>query len=449
MASRLKRLNIARIMMMDRGLGYTLYYAGLRLLGQRPVQPYELPASAQARGPGSLPTDPLLGLRFVNPSPFASKPAPARLNGQRTINWLIPNFGVGSGGHLNIFRFIGFLEQLGWHCRVVLVGSHPHTNSQAVEDSIRQHFLPIEARVYLRPEDMPPADIGIATSWETAYPLRDWQSCQVKAYFVQDYECEFFAKSSYSMFAEDTYRFGFVGLTAGGWLAETLLAQYGMRTYPFGFSYDKSLYQSNTLRRKTRRLFYYARPPTPRRGFELGLLVLEKVAKALPDVEIVTAGWDLSTFDLSFKHKDLGILPLEELPALYNSCDVCLVISLTNLSLMPLELFACGCSVVSNRLPCVTWCLTDDIAELADTNAEALAQACLRMLEDDDHRWQKVEKAYAFAMQTDWAQEAQALGSVLTDLLRESTTQTVTRQPQARLDADPRAAQVLPHEERP
>ena len=239
MASRLKRLNIARIMMMDRGLGYTLYYAGLRLLGQRPVQPYELPASAQARGPGSLPTDPLRGLRFVNRSPFASKPAPARLNGQRTINWLIPNFGVGSGGHLNIFRFIGFLEQLGWHCRVVLVGPHQHTNSQAVEDSIRQHFLPIEARVYLRPEDMPPADIGIATSWETAYPLRDWQSCQVKAYFVQDYECEFFAKSSYSMFAEDTYRFGFVGLTAGGWLAETLRAQYGMRTYPFGFSYDK------------------------------------------------------------------------------------------------------------------------------------------------------------------------------------------------------------------
>ena len=173
------------------------------------------------------------------------------------------------------------------------------------------------------------------------------------------------------------------------------------------------------------------------------------MAKALPDVEIVTAGWDLSTFDLSFKHKDLGILPLEELPALYNSCDVCLVISLTNLSLMPLELFACGCSVVSNRLPCVTWCLSDDIAELADTNAEALAQACLRMLEDDNHRWQKVEKAYAFAMQTDWAQEAQALGSVLTDLLRESTTQTVTRQPQTRPDADPRAAQVLPHEERP
>lgn len=422
MASLFKRLNIARIMIMDRGLGYTLYYAGLRLLGQRPVQPYEPPASLQTKGLSSLPIDPLAGLRFVTPSPFASKQTLASSSSQRTINWLIPNFGVGSGGHLNIFRFVGFLEQQGWRCRIVLVGSHPHTNSQAVEDSIRQYFLPIEARVYLRPEDMPAADIGIATSWETAYPLRDWQSCRVKAYFVQDYECEFFAKSSYAMFAEGTYRFGFVGLTAGGWLAETLQQQYGMRTYPFGFSYDKSLYQTNNLRRKTRRLFYYARPPTPRRGFELGLLVLEKVAKALPDVEIVTAGWDLSSFELSFNHKDLGILPLEELPALYNSCDVCLVISLTNLSLMPLELFACGCSVVSNRLPCVTWCLSDDIAELADTNAEALSEACLRMLEDDDHRWKKAEKAYDFAMQTDWGREAQALGGVLTNLLAETSS---------------------------
>ena len=97
MASLLKRLHIARIMIMDRGLGYTLYYAGLRLLGQRPVQPYEPPASLQTRGLSSLHIDPLAGLRFVTPSPFESKPAPAGLSSQRTINWLIPNFGVGSG----------------------------------------------------------------------------------------------------------------------------------------------------------------------------------------------------------------------------------------------------------------------------------------------------------------------------------------------------------------
>lgn len=432
MASLRKRLNIARIMIMDRGLGYTLYYTGLRLLGQRPLQPYEPPLAGPSKGLSSLPQDPLVGVRFVLPAPFHSKPNPLQAHKAvsnrsesakpPTINWLIPNFGIGSGGHLNIFRFIGFLEQQGWRCRVVLVGSHPHTNSQAVEDSIREHFLPIDARVYLHPKDMPEADVGIATSWETAYPLRDWQSCRLKAYFVQDYEPDFFSKSSYAMFAEQTYRFGFIGLTAGGWLASTLKNQYGMQTYPFGFSYDKALYRTDTLRRKTRRLFYYARPPTPRRGFELGLLVLEKVAQAMPEVEIVTAGWDLSSFALSFKHKDLGTLALSELPDLYNSCDVCLVISLTNMSLMPLELFACGCTVVSNRLPCVTWCLDDTVAELAETEPEALTKACIKMLSDDTYRWEKAEKAHAFAMQTDWAEEANRLGQTLSRLLNEEAT---------------------------
>lgn len=425
MASPFKRLSIARIMLTDRGLGYTLYYAALRLVGRRPDQPYELPLAVNASRGGSIEKhDPLAHVRYVVSQPFRSQPGAAIVSSSRTINWLIPNFGVGSGGHLNIFRFIGFLEQQGWRCRVILVGPHPHTNSQAVEDSIREHFLPIEARVYLRPKDMPAADIGIATSWETAYPLRDWESCKVKAYFVQDFECDFFPRSSYSIFAEETYRFGFVGLTAGGWLAETLHNNYGMRTHAFSFSYDKLIYKTGELRRKTRRLFYYARPPTPRRGFELGLLVLEKVAKVMPEVEIVTAGWDLSNYSLPFKHKDLGILPLEELPDLYNSCDVCLVISLTNMSLMPLELFACGCSVVSNRLPCVTWCLNDTVAELADTNPEALAEACLKMLSDDDYRWAKVQSAYEFAMATDWAREAEKLGAVLSELLKEMAIKT-------------------------
>lgn len=426
MASLLKRLNIARIMLMDRGLGYTFYYGTLRLLGRRPRQHYEVPRSIHSHNSGlNEPQDPLASLRFVSAQPFRSRQGLGVESASRTINWLIPNFGVGSGGHLNIFRFIGFLEQQAWRCRVVLIGPHPHTNSQAVEDSIREHFLPIEARVYLRPQDMPAADIGVATSWETAYPLRDWQSCKVKAYFVQDFESDFFPKSSYSVFAEETYRFGFVGLTAGTWLADTLREQFGMRTHAFNFSYDKSLYQTSQLRRKTGRLFYYARPPTPRRGFELGLLVLEKVAKAMPEVEIVTAGWDLSSYALSFKHKDLRILPLEELPDLYNSCDVCLVISLTNMSLMPLELFACGCAVVSNRLPCVTWCLNDTIAELAETNADALAEACVKMLNDDNYRWSKSQAAYDFAMASDWACEAKKLGDVLMNLLEEDEAKEI------------------------
>lgn len=40
----------------------------------------------------------------------------------KTINWFIPAVGKGSGGHLNIFRFIKNLEALGFESRIVIVG---------------------------------------------------------------------------------------------------------------------------------------------------------------------------------------------------------------------------------------------------------------------------------------------------------------------------------------
>jgi len=376
-----------------------------------------------------VPSDPLQSLRFIRPSPFASTITPAA---PKTINWLIPNFGIGSGGHLNIFRFIWHLERLGWRCHLAIVGAHQWPSPHAAEEVIRLHFLPIEARVYLRPEDMPASEIGVATSWETAYPLRDWQSCHVKAYFVQDLEYEFFPKSSYSAFAEQTYTFGFYGITAGTWLSDTLRSNYGGRASAFSFSYDKHLYKrlapvsAGAQKSPPRqRLLYYARPPTPRRGFELGLMVLEQVSALMPSVEIVTAGWDLSGFKLHFPHTDLGTLPLKKLCALYNSCDAALVISFTNMSLMPLELAACGCVVVSNKAPCVTWGLNDSIAELAEPTVEDLTQACLRILSDTELRKKKSDAAFAFAQSTDWATEADKLNSIFTSLLQDTPLRAV------------------------
>ena len=33
----------------------------------------------------------------------------------KILNWIIPEMGKGSGGHLNIFRFISNLENMGFH----------------------------------------------------------------------------------------------------------------------------------------------------------------------------------------------------------------------------------------------------------------------------------------------------------------------------------------------
>lgn len=94
-------------------------------------------------------------------------------------------------------------------------------------------------------------------------------------YFVQDFEPEFSQKSSSYFFAENTYKFGFVGITAGSWLSKKLSKDYKMECYDYGFSYDKKNYTSLYLKNDgIIRIGLYARYHTPRRLFELYVLAL-------------------------------------------------------------------------------------------------------------------------------------------------------------------------------
>jgi glycosyltransferase involved in cell wall biosynthesis len=334
-----------------------------------------------------------------------NSPIPAR-----TLNWVIPDFGLGSGGHLNIFRMILHLEQLGYESRIVIVGPSAHKDADSARRLIRQHFIPVAAAVSLDEASLRPAEFTIATEWRTAYSVRRFNNTRHKVYFIQDMEPYFFARGSDYVLAEATYRFGFTGITAGPWLAEQAHSRYGMSAYPFGFSYEKDRYRQQPRRPGPRRVFFYARPVTPRRGFELGLLALARVHKAQPDIEFVLAGWDCSAYAVPFPYLNAGIVALDDLSDLYNQCDVALVLSFTNISLLPLELMACGCPVVSNRGPNVEWMLVDgETALLAEPKPDALAEAILRVVNDAALRARLAASGLAYARATDWALEAEKI----------------------------------------
>ncbi len=57
----------------------------------------------------------------------------------------------------------------------------------------------------------------------------------------------------------------------------------------------------------------------------------------MPEIEVVFAGWDVSGYEIPFKHRNLGIVTPQVLADSYAICDMCLVISNTNLSLVPFE----------------------------------------------------------------------------------------------------------------
>ncbi len=269
---------------------------------------------------------------------------------QLTFNWLMPPPGKGSGGHHNIFRFIKFLEEAGHTNNIYLYvdGAHgPIADVFSVMDSYPD-VKATPGMQWLDKKGMKPADGIFATSWETAYASFNSPLHAKRFYFVQDFEPYFYPVGGMYALAENTYKFGFYGTTAGGWLAKKLKADYGMQTDYFDFSSDAKLYSYiNTGERKE--IFCYVRPYTERRGFEIAIMTLDLFHQKHPDYTINLAGWDVSEYDLKFPYNNLKTLELHELNGLYNKCAAGLVLSFTNMSLLPLELMGSGAIPVVNE----------------------------------------------------------------------------------------------------
>jgi glycosyltransferase involved in cell wall biosynthesis len=73
--------------------------------------------------------------------------------------------------------------------------------------------------------------------------------------------------------------------------------------------------------------------------------------------------------------------------------------------MLPLELMACGCAVVSNHGANVEWLLTEETTQFAAPTPESLAEATLTLLHDEKLHARKVAAGLAFAQRTDWISE--------------------------------------------
>lgn len=357
--------------------------------------------------------------RFLKFTPQIQQPDDSLNNSEQTINWYIPPIGKGSGGHLNIFRFMQHLENQGFTNRVIIVEDDSNLSVAKVKSTILEWFSLDNVDVYYINAPIPSAAVSIATSWQTAYAVNNIGAKTHKCYFVQDYEPWFYPAGTEYALAEQTYRFGFHGFTAGSWLSSLLEEQFGMQATALGFSYDRALYKpcSTPERGAAKRVFFYVRPPTARRAFDLGVMVLAELAKRIPDLTVVMAGWDVHHYALPFACEHAGLQNPDQLAKLYSSCDAALVLSMTNLSLLPLEIMACGVPVVSNRADYTEWLLNDDIAMLAEPTVDALAGALEKVLLAPELSLRIRENAFAFAASASWATEGDKMARRLQYIL--------------------------------
>ena len=348
--------------------------------------------------------------------PFSQKEFEAHKDDEvKILNWIIPEMGKGSGGHLNIFRFISNLENMGFHSRIYLYLTRNYRDNIAVKDFLRENFPILDHRVeaYWDVKFAKYAHATIATSWQTAYFVKNFQNTISKFYFVQDYEPFFYALGSEAQFAKATYGFGFRGITAGDWLKEKLAAEFGMTTDSFSFSYDRDIYKPMRKKSKKQRVFFYARPVTQRRDFEMGVLALDLLCKKMPEVEVIFAGWDISVYKIPFQHQNLGIVSVDKLSAIYSQCDLCFVLSNTNLSLLPLEVMGSNSVAVCSTGANSTWLVNKDNSVLVDYNPRHIAETMEYYLKHEDELDRIRKNGLKFAAGTSWEMEAAKVKAAL------------------------------------
>lgn len=312
---------------------------------------------------------------WSEPAPWQRTPR-AVVNEKLSTAWIMNPPGESSGGHQTIFRSIRYLEQAGHRATVQLYHGADHAiDARYIEALVKERgsYTRVDAPFQAYSGVPDDTDVIVATGWETAYPAYRDPSTARRLYFVQDFEPAFYPVGSEHVLAENTYHFGFDAITAGRWLATRLATEYGMTTRHFDFAADTTTYRLDTTTRRDEVVFY-ARPVTPRRGFELGVMALERLRRLRPDVVIHLVGWDVSDYDLPFPHVDHGIISTAALNEIYNRCGVGLVLSLTNMSLLPLELLASGTIPVVNDGPNNRMVTDNPFIEYSASSPAALAR---------------------------------------------------------------------------
>jgi len=361
-------------------------------------------------------------VREQGPAPLLPAAPGAAERERLRLAMVIPPFSRGSGGHNTLFQIFTRLEQRGHACSVWLADLHGYAKDvwpAVLRSEIREYFAPFEGPVYKDLSQWQGADVAIATGWQTAHATLALDGCHARAYVVNDHEPEFYAASVEHVLSADTYRHGMHCIAASPWLSELLVERYGTSSEPFQLGVDHEAYRPRPVQRRRDTVIYYARHSTPRRAVPVGLMALAELKRRRPDLRVVLFGAG-ERLHASFDYEHIGVLSPEQLSWLYSEATVGLCLSLTNFSLMPKEMLACG-------LPCVELAGVsaesifgeDGPLALAPLEPARIADAIEHLLDDEEQWRRRSERGIEFVASHTWEQATDEVEAGLRHALRE------------------------------
>jgi glycosyltransferase involved in cell wall biosynthesis len=353
-------------------------------------------------------------------APLLSPDPLAPIDGPLHIAVAIPPFQRGSGGHMSLFQLLLRLEGMGHDVSIWVddeLGLMKDERAARIRRQIRDWFVPLKAPVYKGFDAWFGADVALATGWQTAHSVAMLSGCRARAYLVQDHEPEFYATSAERAWAEQTYDLGFHHLCGSPYL-ESMVTRYGGTSSRFSFGIDLQTYYPRGIAREPDTIVMYGRDVTPRRAVPLAIMAVDELLARRPQTRVLSFG-NKKTIETPFRYEHLGVLSLEQLAWTFSRGTVGLVLSMTNYSVIPQEMLACGMPVVELAGVSGEGIFgLDGGVTFADFDPVSLADALEKLLSDREE-WQRRSTAgIAWADGRTWDVGAQQVEVGLREALR-------------------------------
>ncbi len=357
--------------------------------------------------------------RFVELEPSSKSFDPQRLD----IHWVIPDFKAGAGGHMTIFRIVHLLETLGHKNTLWINNPRLHSNPDAAFETIVKHFQNVVADVRFASDGLDDAegDIIFATDFWTAWPVLNTRRFKRRFYFVQDYEPLFHPMGTEYRIALQTYDQDFDCICAGPWLEGLMRDRHNLWARSFWLAVDRNLYFPAKAARKTDKtvhIAFYARHLTARRAVSLGFMALETLATRDISFHVHFFGADSIGFDEApFPATDHGVLSPQGLADLYRDCDLGVVFSATNYSLVPQEMMACGIPVVELDGESTRAVFPQDVVTLVEPRPVKIADSIEALIKDAAARRRQAAVALEWVAEFTWPNAARTIDAEITECL--------------------------------
>lgn len=215
--------------------------------------------------------------------------------------------------------------------------------------AIKQHMIDFHRPILS--EDLPDADVIIATWWETAEWLAKINACKGKKnYLVQGHEVfDYIPKNR----AIKTYQSKMHKIVVSKWLKDILQQEYGINEVDVvSNGVEKNYFYFVERNKCDNPTLGFLVSDSSTKGIDIAIKVVEEVKKTYPKLKVLTFG--ISKLDMPALRGlgiDFQLLPSQlKIREIYTNCDVWLASSRSEgFNLTAIEAMSCGTPIVSTK----------------------------------------------------------------------------------------------------